>query len=142
MLCSSLNALKELAGIGHEIKIISPQAIEPIQSLKTKYLGSHNPRLHTDEVLIALSVSAATSEDAKLAMEQLPKLKGCQAHVSVMPGSVDIKQFKLLSIQATFEAKYEKNSVFLITKVYNLKVFLNTLYNRETNFDLRRKLWQ
>lgn len=56
-------------------------------------------------------------------MEQLPKLKGCQAHVSVMPGSVDIKQFKLLSIQATFEAKYEKNSVFLITKVYNLKVF-------------------
>ena len=116
--CSALllNALKELAGIGHEIKIISPQAIEPIQSLKTKYLGSHNPRLHTDEVLIALSVSAATSEDAKLAMEQLPKLKGCQAHVSVMPGSVDIKQFKLLSIQATFEAKYEKNSVFFNNK--------------------------
>ena len=116
--CSALllNALKELAGIGHEIKIISPQAIEPIQSLKTKYLGSRNPRLHTDEVLIALSVSAATSEDAKLAMEQLPKLKGCQAHVSVMPGSVDIKQFKLLSIQATFEAKYEKNSVFFNNK--------------------------
>ena len=116
--CSALllNALKKLAGIGHEIKIISPQAIEPIQSLKTKYLGSRNPRLHTDEVLIALSVSAATSEDAKLAMEQLPKLKGCQAHVSVMPGSVDIKQFKLLSIQATFEAKYEKNSVFFNNK--------------------------
>ena len=94
----------------------SPQAIEPIQSLKTKYLGSRNPRLHTDEVLIALSVSAATSKDAKLAMEQLPKLKGCQAHVSVMPGSVDIKQFKLLSIQATFEAKYEKNSVFFNNK--------------------------
>ena len=116
--CSALllNALKELAGIEHEIKIISPQAIEPIQSLKTKYLGSRNPRLHTDEVLIALSVSAATSKDARLAMEQLPKLKGCQAHVSVMPGSVDIKQFKRLSIQATFEAKYEKNSVFFNNK--------------------------
>ena len=112
--CSALilNALKELAGIDHSVKIISPQAIEPIQSLKTQYLGSRNPRLHTDEVLIALSVSAATNEDARLAMEQLPKLKGCQAHVSVMTGSVDIKQFKRLSIQATFEAKYEKNSVF------------------------------
>lgn len=116
--CSALllNALKELAGIEHEIKIISPQAIEPIQSLKTKYLGSRNPRLHTDEVLIALSVSAATSKDARLAMDQLPKLKGCQVHVSVMPGSVDIKQFKRLSIQATFEAKYEKNSVFFNNK--------------------------
>ena len=116
--CSALllNALKELAGIEHEIKIISPQAIEPIQSLKTKYLGSRNPRLHTDEVLIALSVSAATSKDARLAMDQLPKLKGCQVHVSVMPVSVDIKQFKRLSIQATFEAKYEKNSVFFNNK--------------------------
>lgn len=116
--CSALllNTLKELAGIEHEIKIISPQAIEPIQSLKTKYLGSRNPRLHTDEVLIALSVSAATSKDARLAMDQLPKLKGCQVHVSVMPGSVDIKQFKRLSIQATFEAKYEKNSVFFNNK--------------------------
>ena len=116
--CSALllNALKELAGIEHEIKIISPQAIEPIQSLKTKYLGSRNPRLHTDEVLIALSVSAATSKDARLAMDQLPKLKGCQVHVSVMPGSVDIKQFKRLSIQATFEAKYENNSVFFPKK--------------------------
>ena len=116
--CSALllNALKELAGIGHEVKIISPEAIEPIQNLKTQYLGSRNPRLHTDEVLIALSVSAATNKEAKLAMEQLPKLKGCQAHVSVMPGSVDIKQFKRLSIQATFDAKYEKNSVFFNNK--------------------------
>ena len=116
--CSALllNALKELAGIGHEVKIISPEAIEPIQNLKTQYLGSRNPRLHTDEVLIALSVSAATNKEAKLAMEQLPKLKGCQVHVSVMPGSVDLKQFKRLSIQATFEAKYEKNSVFFNNK--------------------------
>ena len=105
-----LNALKELAEIPHECHVISPEAIEPIQKLKTQYLGSKNPRLHTDEVLIALSVSAATNETAQLALNQLPKLKGCQAHTSVMVGSVDMKQFKKLSIQATFEAKYEKDA--------------------------------
>ncbi|MGN0332212.1 MAG: DUF1846 domain-containing protein [Lachnospiraceae bacterium] len=111
-----LNALKELAGIEHERHVISPTAIEPIQKLKTLYLGSKNPRLHTDEVLIALSVSAATDPVAQLALDQLPKLKGCQAHTSVMVSSVDIKQFKKLSIQATFEAKYEKNTVFFSGK--------------------------
>ena len=107
-----LNALKELAGIDHELHVISPDAIEPIQKLKTQYLGSRNPRLHTDEVLIALSVSAADDAMAQLALDQIPKLKGCQAHTSVMVGSVDMKQFKKLSIQATFEAKFEKSSVF------------------------------
>ena len=107
-----LNALKALAGIDHERKVISPEAIEPIQKLKVNYLGSRNPRLHTDEVLIALSVSAATSECAQLALDQLPKLKNCQAHTSVMVSSVDMMQFKKLSIQATFEARYEKKSVF------------------------------
>ena len=111
-----LNAIKILGNIDKDVHLISRTFIEPIQELKTDYLGSRNPRLHTDEVLIALSVSAATSKDARLAMDQLPKLKGCQVHVSVMPGSVDIKQFKLLSIQATFEAKYEKNSVFFNNK--------------------------
>lgn len=111
-----LNALKKLAGIEHERHVISPSAIEPIQKLKTQYLGSKNPRLHTDEVLIALSVSAATDPTAQLALDQLPKLKGCQAHTSVMVSSVDIKQFKKLSIQATFEAKYEKNTVFFSGK--------------------------
>lgn len=106
-----LNALKELAGIDHERHVISPAAIEPIQKLKTQYLGSKNPRLHTDEVLIALSVSAATDKTAQLALEQLPKLKGCQAHTSVMVSSVDMNQFKKLSIQATFEAKYEGNVI-------------------------------
>lgn len=105
-----LNALKELAGIDHKLHVISPEAIEPIQKLKTQYLGSKNPRLHTDEILIALSVSAASNPTAQLALAQLPKLKGCQAHTSVMIGTVDMKQFKKLSIQATFEAKYEKNS--------------------------------
>ena len=107
-----LNALKELAGIKHARHVISPEAIEPIQKLKVNYLGSKNPRLHTDEVLIALSVSAATDETAQLALDQLPKLKGCQAHTSVMVSSVDMKQFKKLSIQATFEPKYEKKAVF------------------------------
>lgn len=107
-----LNSLKELAGLEHQRHVISPEAIEPIQRLKTLYQGSKNPRLHTDEVLIALSVSAATDPAAKLALDQLPKLRGCQVHTSVMVSSVDMKQFKKLSIQATFEAKYEKNSVF------------------------------
>lgn len=111
-----LNALKELAGIDHACHVISPEAIEPIQKLKTQYLGSKNPRLHMDEVLIALSVSAASSKPAQLALEQLPRLQGCQAHTSVMVGSVDMKQFKKLSIQATFEARYEKNSVFFAEK--------------------------
>ena len=71
-----LNVLKELAGLGHELHIISPEAIEPIQKLKVDYLKSRNPRLHTDEVLIALSTSAAANEDARLALEQLPKLHG------------------------------------------------------------------
>ena len=107
-----LNALKALAGIDHKRKVISPEAIEPIQKLKVKYLGSRNPRLHTDEVLIALSVSAATDKNAQLALDQRPNLKGCQAHTSVMVSSVDITQFKKLSIQATFEAKYEKKPAF------------------------------
>ena len=111
-----LNALKELAGIPHDRPVISPAAIEPIQTLKTQYLGSKNPRLHTDEVLIALSVSAASDPDAQKALEQLPNLKGCQAHTSVMVGDVDRKQFMKLSVQATFEAKYENNSVFFPKK--------------------------
>ena len=100
-----LNVLKELAGIDHKIHVISPAAIEPIQKLKTKYLGSKNPRLHTDEVLIALSISAATDANAELALEQLPKLKDCQAHTSVMLSDVDLKEFKRLSVQLTSEAK-------------------------------------
>lgn len=103
-----LNALKELAGIDHKQHVISPDAIRPIQALKTKYLGSKNPRLHSDETLIALSVSAASSEDAALALEQLPKLKGCQAHTSVMLSSVDIREFMKLGIELTSEPKYEK----------------------------------
>jgi uncharacterized protein (UPF0371 family) len=107
-----LNVLKELAGIDHKIHVISPAAIEPIQKLKTKYLGSKNPRLHTDEVLIALSISAATDANAELALEQLPKLKDCQAHTSVMLSDVDLKEFKRLSVQLTSEAKYENKRIY------------------------------
>ena len=92
--------------------MISPEAIEPIQKLKTKYLGSRNPRLHTDEVLIALSVTRGNQSKRTAGLDQLPKLAGCPGHTSVMVGSVDMKQFRKLSIQATFEAKYENNSVF------------------------------
>ena len=98
-----LNALKVLAGIDHNVHVIAPSAIEPIQKLKTCYLGSENPRLHTDEVLIALSMSAASSEDARKALDQLPVLRGCQVHTSVTLSPVDIRMFKRLGIQQTCE---------------------------------------
>lgn len=107
-----LNALKTLAGIEHGHKVISPEAIRPIQELKTKYLGSKNPRLHTDETLIALSISAASSEEARLALDQIPKLKGCQAHTSVMLSSVDIKEFRKLGIELTCEPVFEKQKKY------------------------------
>lgn len=107
-----LNALKELAGIDHKVHVISPEAIEPIQKVKTEYLGSKNPRLHIDEVLIALSISASADPVAGLALNQIPKLKGCQAHTSVMLASVDVKLFQKLSIQATSEPKYEKKPIY------------------------------
>ncbi len=103
-----LNALKTLAGLDDDLHLISPTVIEPIQKLKTQCLGSKNPRLHTDEVLIALSICAATDKNAQLALEQIPKLKGCQAHTSVMLSSVDIKQFKRLNVELTSEANFEK----------------------------------
>ncbi|MGI6017678.1 MAG: DUF1846 domain-containing protein [Marvinbryantia sp.] len=106
-----LNALKDLAGIAHEKHVISPSAIEPLQRLKTSYLGSKNPRLHTDEVLIALSISASRSKTALLALEQIPKLAGCQVHTSVMLSPVDIKTFQKLSIQLTSEPHYENKQI-------------------------------
>ena len=107
-----LNALKTLAGLDDDLHLISPSVIEPIQTLKTEYLGSKNPRLHTDEVMIALSICAATDKNAELALKQIPKLKGCQAHSSVMLSSVDQKQFKRLNVQLTSEAKYENKIIY------------------------------
>ena len=102
-----LNAIKELGGLDDSLHLISPSFIEPIQKLKTNFLGSRNPRLHTDEVLIALSMCAATDQNAKIALEQLPKLAGCQLHATVILSDVDIKTFKKLGIEVTNEAVYE-----------------------------------
>ena len=107
-----LNALKHLSKIDDELHMISPEAIEPIQTLKTKYLGSKNPRLHTDEVLLALSISAASNPNAELALEQIPKLKGCQVHTTVRLSSVDVKMFKRLGIQLTTESKDENKRIY------------------------------
>ena len=107
-----LNAIKELGEIPHDIHLIAPSAIEPIQTLKTNYLGSKNPRLHTDEVLIALSVSAATDPIAQNALAQLPKLEGCQVHTSVMLSAVDIAVFKKLGVQLTSEPVYEHKRLY------------------------------
>ena len=96
-----LNALKTLAGIDHDYHLVAPEAIEPIQTLKIDYLGSRNPRLHTDEILIALSISAANDDKARLALEQLPKLKGCEVHSTVMLSSVDERIFKKLGTHLT-----------------------------------------
>ena len=107
-----LNAIKVLGDIPHNVHLIAPSAIEPIQTLKTKYMGSKNPRLHTDEVLIALSMSAATDETAKKALAQLPKLRGCQVHTSVMLSDVDIKVFSKLGVQLTSEPVYEHKKLY------------------------------
>ena len=104
-----MNILKELAGIDHKIKVLSPESIAPIQELKIKYLGSKNPRLHTDEVLIALSATAADNEDAAKALSQLPKLKGAQVHSTVLLSSVDIQVFKRLECNVTYEPKTWSN---------------------------------
>ena len=100
-----VNTLKVLADIPHEKPVLSPDALSPIQTLKTKYLGSKNPRLHTDEVLIALSATAAANEDATLALKQLPKLKGSQVHSTVMLSSVDERVFQKLFCDLTCEPK-------------------------------------
>lgn len=98
-----LNALKYLAGIEQEVKLIKPEAIEPIQDLKVRFLGGKNPRLHTDEVLIALALASVSDGKAKLAMEQIPKLYGCQVHTSVMLSEIDKNTFKRLGTDVTSE---------------------------------------
>lgn len=107
-----LNAVKALGNIPDEIHLIAPAAIEPIQKLKTNYLGGTNPRLHTDEILIALSMCAATDQYAQTALDQLPKLKSCQAHTSVMLSSVDIKIFSKLGVDLTSEPIYEHKKIY------------------------------
>ncbi|QGU03208.1 hypothetical protein CKALI_11850 [Corynebacterium kalinowskii] len=107
-----LNALKELAGIDPDLHLLSPASIEPIQVLKTKHLGSRNPRLHTDEVLIALSVSASSDDNARLALEQLQNLRGCDIHTTTILGSVDEGIFRNLGVLVTSEPKFAKKGVY------------------------------
>ena len=98
-----LNALKVLGGIDDEIELISPTIIEPLQKLKVNHMGSANPRLHTDEILMALAICAVTDPKAKLALEQLDKLKNCEVHSSVLLAHVDERTFKTLGIHLTSE---------------------------------------
>ncbi len=107
--CSAvlLNALKTLAGISDEIHLLSPVIIEPIQHLKVEHLGNRNPRLHTDEILIALSICAATNPTAELAMEQLNSLRGSEVHSSVILSQIDEKVFRRLGVNITCEPRYE-----------------------------------
>ena len=102
-----LNALKTLAGIDDAAHLISPVIIEPIQHLKVDHLGNRNPRLHTDEALIALSICAATDSAAELAMEQLSKLRGCEVHSSVILSAVDEKVFRRLGVNITCDPRYQ-----------------------------------
>lgn len=107
-----LNALKALAGIPDDIDLISPTVIEPIGRLKTEIMGNHNPRLHTDEILIALSISATTSEVAKKALEQVKRLDGTEAHSSVILSRVDEQVFRKLGINITCEPHYQTKKLY------------------------------
>ncbi len=107
-----LNAVKRLAGIDKETPIIKREVIEPVQALKTEVLGNHNPRLHSDETLVALSVSAADSPVAKKAFDMLSALRGCQAHSTVILAQVDQDTYRKLGIHLTCEPKYETKKLF------------------------------
>ncbi len=110
-----LNAIKKLANINDEINLISRAVIEPVQHLKVDHLGNHNPRLHLDETLIALSISGATSDIANFALDHLDQLRGCDAHSTVILSQVDINTFKKLGINITCEPVYQ------VKKLYHAK---------------------
>ncbi|MEJ5928555.1 DUF1846 domain-containing protein [Corynebacterium sp. H128] len=107
-----LNALKLLAGISDDVHLLSRDSIAPIQTLKTQHLGSRNPRLHTDEVLIALSVSAGSDDNARRALQQLQNLRGCDIHTTTILGSVDEGIFRNLGVLVTSEPKFAKKSLY------------------------------
>ncbi len=102
-----LNALKYFGEIDNDTLLMSPDVIEPIQNLKVQHLGNNNPRIHTDETLIALSICANTDPNAKKAMEQLSKLRGCEVHSTVILSQIDERTFKRLGVNLTCEPKYQ-----------------------------------
>ncbi len=110
-----LNALKTLADIDDKVELISPSVIHPVQHLKVDHLGNHNPRLHIDEILIALAISAVTSKRAALALSQLENLNGCEAHSTVILSSTDSRTFKKLGVNITCEPVYQ------VKKLYHAK---------------------
>ena len=107
-----LNALKHLGGIDDSMLLLPAVLMEPLQRLKVENLGNHNPRLHSDEILIALAISATTNPVAEKAMEQLPRLRGCQAHVSVMLSNIDKNIYKKLGIDLTNEPVYTTKKLY------------------------------
>ena len=107
-----LNALKALAGIDRKLLLITPGIIEPIQHLKVEHLGNHNPRLHTDELLIALSICAVTNPIAGYAIDQLGKLRGCEAHSTVILSHTDAELFKKIGINMSTEPRYQAKKLF------------------------------
>ena len=107
-----LNALKALGGIDQNLDLISSQVLEPICRLKTENLGNKNPRLHSDEVLIALCVSALTNPIAALAQSQLAKLRDCDAHFTVVLSDVDEKLYRRLGVHVSCEPKYERQRLY------------------------------
>ena len=107
-----LNALKKLGGIAKEKHLISPAVIEPVQELKCKYLGNHNPRLHSDEVLVALSVSAASDPEAAKALSMLPRLKNCEAHSTVILSAVDDNTFRRLGLTLSCDPSYQTHKLY------------------------------
>ena len=107
-----LNALKHMAGIDHRLDLIPPSVIEPISAMKTNCLGHRNPRLHSDEVLIALAISALTNPLAAMVQAKLKSLRGCDAHFSVIISEEDAKLYKRLGINVSCEPKYEVKSLY------------------------------
>ena len=107
-----LNALKILAGIDDSIHLISPTVIEPIQHLKVEHMGNSNPRLHLDEVLIALSICAVTDKNAEKAIAQISKLRGCEAHSSVILADVDKNVFSKLGVNVTCRPAYQTKKLY------------------------------
>ena len=107
-----LNAVKELGGIPEDMDLIAPAVIEPVQDLKVNYLGNHNPRLHTDEVLVSLSICAATNPTAYHAMKQLKQLKNCEAHSTVILNQVDSSVFRKLGVNLTCDPHYQTKKLF------------------------------
>ena len=107
-----INAVKALAGIDKDLDIISHEILEPVQKLKIENLGNHNPRLHTDEVLVALAITAATSQSAKDAMDVLKHLKGAELHSTVILSPIDTATFRKLGVNLTCEAVYQTKKLY------------------------------